>query len=59
MYFQIKMPEKGSKNIFTGNQTIKQVPLMFLDNKVLSEKYQLRFWTMSTNKERAVYVFNV
>ena len=32
---------------------------MFLDLKVLSKIYQLRFWTLLTNKEGAVYVCSV
>ena len=32
---------------------------MFLDVKVLTEREQLRFWTMSTKKQGAVYVFRV
>ena len=36
MHFQIKMPENRSKNIFRGKQGRNQVPLMFLDVKVLT-----------------------
>ena len=43
----------------TDKQTTSRVPLMFLDLKVLSKMLQLRFWTLSTNKEGAVYVFSV
>ena len=32
---------------------------MFLDIKVVTEKQQLRFWTLSTNKEGRVYVFSI
>ena len=30
---------------------------MFLDLKVLTERNQLHFWTMSTNKKSIKYVF--
>ena len=38
MYFQVKMPGKGRKNIFRDKQTTNKVPLMFLDVKVLTER---------------------
>ena len=57
MHFQFKMPDNGRKDRQANNQ--QGVPLMFLDLKVLSKMLQLRFWTLSTNKEGAVYVFSV
>ena len=37
MHFQVKIPAYGRKKIFRKNRTIKRVPLMFLDVKVLTE----------------------
>ena len=36
MYFQVKMQENGTKNIFRDKQTTNKVALIFLDVKVLS-----------------------
>ena len=57
MYFQVKMQEINRKNILRDKQTANKVPLLFSDIKVLTEKQQLRFWTLSTNKQGIVYVF--
>ena len=53
------MADNGRNNIFKDKQTTNQVPLMFLDVKVLSQRWQLRFWTVSTIEEGAVHVFSV
>ena len=58
MYFQVKMLENGRKNIFRDKKTVNKVPLLFLHVKVLTEKQQLPFWTLSTNKQGTVYVFS-
>ena len=36
MTFSVKVPENGRKKIFKDKQTAKNVPLMFLDIKVLT-----------------------
>ena len=36
MYFQLKVPGNGSKNIFRDTQTRKKVPVMFFDVKVIT-----------------------
>ena len=59
MHLQVKMPGNGGRNIFRDKQTTNKIALMFLDVKVLTEREQLRFWTMSTKKQGAVYVFRV
>ena len=38
MDFQVKMPENGWNNIFRDKQTTKNVPLKFLDVKVVTER---------------------
>ena len=38
MHFQVKMSEKGRKNIFRDNQTTNKVVLMFLAIKVVTER---------------------
>ena len=38
MHFQVKMPENGRKNVSREKQTIKKVPLMFLDYKGFTER---------------------
>ena len=38
MHFQVKIPEKGRKNIFREKQTTNKVPPMFLEAKVPTEK---------------------
>ena len=40
MYLQVQMPENGTKKIFSNKQTTDNVPLMFLDVKVLMQMYQ-------------------
>ena len=37
MYFQVKMPENGRKNMFRDEQTTHKVPLMLLDIKILMQ----------------------
>ena len=59
MHLQVKMPGNGGRNRFRDKQTTNKIALMFLDVKVLTEREQLRFWTMSTKKQGAVYVFRV
>ena len=59
IHFQVNMADNGRNNIFKDKQTTNQVPLMFLDVKVLSQRWQLRFWTVSTIEEGAVHVFSV
>ena len=58
MYFQVKMQQNCRNNKFRDKKTRNKVPLMFLDAKVLKERLQLRFWTVSTNKKSTVYVFS-
>ena len=50
MHVQVKMSENGRKRIFSGKETRNQAPLMFLYDKVLTERKQLRFWTLSRKK---------
>ena len=56
MHFQVKMIENGRKNIFRDKQTANKVPLLFLHVKVRTERQQLPFWTLSTNKQGTVYL---
>ena len=51
------MIENGRKNIFRDKQTANKVPQLFSHVKVLTERQQLHFWTLSTNKQGTVYVF--
>ena len=59
MHFRVKMPYNRTNNIFPEKQKRNWVPLMFLDLKVLSETYELRFSILSRNKQGTVYVFFV
>ena len=59
MHFHVKMPENGRKNIFTDKQTRNKVPLMFLDVQAITERCELRFWTVSKTRQGTVYVFSV
>ena len=59
MYFPFKIPESGRNSIFRDNLTTNKGLLMFLDLKVLTERQQLRFCTLSTNNQGTVYVFSV
>ena len=52
------MLENGRKNIFRDKKTVNKVPLLFLHVKVLTERQQLPFWTLSTNKQDTVYAFS-
>ena len=38
MHFQVKLPENVTKNIFRYKQTSKNLPLMFLDVEMLTER---------------------
>ena len=52
------MVEIGRKNIFRDKRKGNKVPLLLLHVKVLTERQQLHFWTLSTNKQGTVYVFS-
>ena len=58
MHFHVKMPENSEMNTFRLKQTTNKV-LLFLEVKMLLEREQLRFSTLSTNKQGTVYVFSV
>ena len=51
--------QKQPSTTETTTETTNKVPLMFLDIKVLTERKQLHFWTLSTNKQGTVYVLSV
>ena len=38
MHFQVKISENGGKTIFREKQTMRKVPLMFLDVKGVMER---------------------
>ena len=57
MKFEIKRQEIGRKNIFRENQTTIKVLLKFLGVKLITERKQFRFWTLSTKKKYILYVF--
>ena len=57
MHFKVEMEETATKNIFRNKRTANKVSLIFLDVKVLTERQQLRFCTLSRNKQGIVYVF--
>ena len=59
MHFQVKMLENVRKNIFKDKQTKKKIPLMFLDVKVITERKQFYFCTLSTNNQCPVYIFGI
>ena len=42
----------------TSKQTANKVPLLLLHIKALTEKQELHFWTLPTNKVGTVYVFS-
>ena len=42
MYLQVKMPENGTRNVFSDEETTNKVPVMLLDVKVLTEWYESR-----------------
>ena len=54
MHFLVKIQENSRYK-----QTTNKVPLMFLDVEVLSQKNYLRFYFLSTKKQRTVYVFSI
>ena len=58
MYFEVEIPENGTKNMFRDKETTKKVPLMFLDVKLVTESEQLRFCAPSTNKQGTLYLFS-
>ena len=57
MKFEIKRQEIGRKNIFRENQTTIKVLLKFFGVKLITERKQFRFWTLSTKKKYILYVF--
>ena len=54
MLFQFKMPENGRKNRFRDKQRPNNLPLMFLDVKILTEREILHFWNLLGNNPRTV-----
>ena len=38
MNFQSKIPENGTKNLFKGKQRTENVPLIFVDANMLSDR---------------------
>ena len=59
MHFQIRMRQNLKKNIFRDKQSTNKVPMIFLNVKVLTETYQLAFWSSLTKNECTVYVFSI
>ena len=57
MHFQVKMVENRFKNIFPDKQTTNNVPLMFLDVKVLTKgnNYIFRL-SQQTRKVQCTYL---
>ena len=58
-YLQMKVPQKMRSNVFKTKHTIKKTPPMFLDVKALTQRRQLRFWTLSIKRKADVYVCSV
>ena len=56
---KFKLQENATKNKSSKNETTKNVPLLFLEDKVLTEMLQLGFWILSTNKQGGLYVFRL
>ena len=60
MDFQVKKSEIGGNHIFRRKKMINQVLLMFLDDKVPTERKKKKpFWTLPKNRQGTVYVFRV
>ena len=43
MHFQVIMPEESTTNIFRDKETLKMMPLLFLDITVLNGKLNIAF----------------
>ena len=57
MRFQLKKPENGRKNIFRHKETTNNTPLMFLDVKVHTERYNFIFrLCQETRKVQSMYL---
>ena len=37
----------------------EKLPVIFFKNKVLTKRYELSFWTLSTNNQGTAYLFSV
>ena len=55
MHLQIKMLEIGWINKFRDKQIIKKVPEMFLDVKLVTERWQLHYRILSKKKEDVAF----
>ena len=43
LYLVMKIPENGTKKVFRDKQVPNKVPLLFLDVKMLRQKFERRF----------------
>ena len=43
LHLVIQMPQKGRNKVFRSKQAPNKVPLLFLDEKMLDEKFDRRF----------------
>ena len=53
------MQENGLENIFRDKEKTGKVALMFCDDKMPTDREQLHFCTLATNKQGTVYVSSV
>ena len=59
LHLVIKMPENSRNKLFRSRQATDMVALLFLDVKMLEERFGRRSWTMETNKQGTAHVFSV
>ena len=57
MYLQVKIPENGTRNVFSDEQPTNQLPLFFFDVKVLTQWCKSHLHSPKITKESTVYVF--
>ena len=59
LYLVIKMLGNGRNKIFTGKQAPNKLKMLFLEVKMVEERFERRFQTLQTNTQGAAHVFSV
>ena len=58
LHLVIKMQTNDRSHIFSSKQGLNKVPLLFLDLKVLRERFGLRFWRLNDSEKVMINIFS-
>ena len=59
MHLQVKKPQNDTINVFTQKQATTNVPLIFLNEKILKELHQRCFEALQTKGKSTTLVFSI